>query len=189
MAMGVDRAVLISDPAFADSDTLATSTTLAAAIRKLHPFDLVLFGTRTADSDTGQVGPQTAVCLDLPMATGARSIELKEKELIVDCLTDGFQEKFKLALPAALTIHSRSVEPRPIGLSGIETAFEDGQVEQWGIAELGLSPEEVGLAGSRTRVASWKRVARKRKCELLSGSMEEKVEKLLHNLTTSGLIE
>ncbi|MCG2778350.1 MAG: electron transfer flavoprotein subunit beta/FixA family protein, partial [Desulfobacterales bacterium] len=61
MAMGVDRGVLLNDPALAGADTLATSNALAAAIKKLAPFDLVLFGTRAADSDTGQVGPQTAV--------------------------------------------------------------------------------------------------------------------------------
>ena len=69
MAMGVDRGVLLSDPALAASDTLATTTALAAAIRKLAPYDLVLFGTRTSDSDTGQVGPQTSVLLGIPMVT------------------------------------------------------------------------------------------------------------------------
>ena len=57
MAMGVDRAVLACDPAFAGGDTLATATTLAAVVTYISPFDLLLFGTRTADSDTGQVGP------------------------------------------------------------------------------------------------------------------------------------
>ena len=66
IAMGADQGILLSDPALADSDTLATSTALAAAIKKLAPFDLVFFGSRTADSDTGHVGPQTAVLLDMP---------------------------------------------------------------------------------------------------------------------------
>ena len=83
LAMGVDQAVLISDQALAGSDTLATSTALGAAIRKLAPFDLALFGTRTSDSDTGQVGPQTAVLLDIPLITGASSITLKKKKILV----------------------------------------------------------------------------------------------------------
>ena len=75
MAMGADRGILLSDRRLADSDTLATSTALAAAIEKLAPCDLVIFGTRTADSDTGQVGPQTAVALNLPLVTGVLSYE------------------------------------------------------------------------------------------------------------------
>ena len=65
LAMGVDKGVLVTDRAFAGSDTLATSKTLAAAIGKLKPFDLVIFGARSSDSDTGQVGPQTAVHLNI----------------------------------------------------------------------------------------------------------------------------
>jgi electron transfer flavoprotein alpha/beta subunit len=61
LAIGADRAVLLCDPALAGSDTLATSTALCAGATIPGPFDLVLFGTRTSDSDTGQVGPQTAV--------------------------------------------------------------------------------------------------------------------------------
>ena len=75
LAAGADRAVLLCDPAMAGSDTLATSTALCAGVSGLAPFDLLLFGTRTSDSDTGQVGPQTAVLLDLPMVTGAVRID------------------------------------------------------------------------------------------------------------------
>jgi electron transfer flavoprotein beta subunit len=61
LAAGADRAVLLCDPALAGSDTLATATALCAGVQFLSPFDLLLFGTRTSDSDTGQVGPQEIV--------------------------------------------------------------------------------------------------------------------------------
>ena len=95
MALGVDRAVLLSDRAFAESDTLATSAVLAAAVRRLDPVDLVLFGTRSTDSDTGQVGSQTAQLLDMPLVTGAVLIEMAGDGLKVTRRSDGFEEVFE----------------------------------------------------------------------------------------------
>jgi len=188
MAMGVDRGVLVCDPALAGSDTIATSTALKAAINKLGPFDLVLFGTRTADSDTGQVGPQTAVLLNLPLVTWANSIEPGERSLYVERRADRFKEKFELSLPAALTIHPSSVKPRYVGLSGIEIAFEERVVENWNLVDLGLSPDQVGLEGSPTRVLSLTRVVRERKCEFISGPAEEQADQLIRRLVEVGLI-
>ncbi len=188
-AMGVDRTLLLCDPALIGSDTLATSTALGAALKKLTPVDLVLFGTRTADSDTGQVGPQTAVFLDVPLVTWAHTMEWRDGCLFVQRRADGFLEEFELDLPAALTIHPGSVQPRDIPLSGIESAFEEKGLECWRLPDLGLSPEQVGWAGSPTRVPSWKRVVRERKCEFLSGSMEEQVEGLVTRLMESGLLQ
>ncbi|MBT8342393.1 MAG: electron transfer flavoprotein subunit beta/FixA family protein, partial [Desulfatitalea sp.] len=71
-AMGVDRAVLLCDAALAGSDTYVTSRVLAEAARRLSPFDFLLFGTRAADSDTGQVGPQTATAMEIPFVSGVR---------------------------------------------------------------------------------------------------------------------
>ena len=187
MAMGVDRSVLISDPALAGSDTLATSTALAAAIEKLAPFDLVLFGTRSADSDTGQVGPQTAVALDLPLVTWAHFIEQKGADLRVERRADGFQETFELSFPAALTIRPGSIQPRDVGLLGIEVAFEEGKVENWSLEDLGVPPDQVGDIGSPTKVLSLSRVDRTRKCEFLLGSAEKQAENLIKRLSGLGL--
>jgi electron transfer flavoprotein beta subunit len=188
MAMGVDRGILVCDPALAGSDTLATSTALAAVLGKLEPFDVVLFGTRTADSDTGQVGPQTAVLLDLPLVTGVWSIEQGDASLLVERRADGFQERFEVSLPAALTVHPGSVQPRDLGLSGIEQAFEEGEVEKWSLSKLDLSPDQVGWSGSATLVASWTRAVKEKKCEFLSGAAEEQADELVRRLVKSGLI-
>lgn len=188
MAMGVDRGILISDPALAGSDTLATATALAAAIKNLAPFDLVLFGTRTADSDTGQVGPQTAVLLNLPLVTWAHSIQLMHSGLHIERRADGFQEKFELSFPAVLTVHPGSIQPRDVGLHGIELAFAESKVENWGLKKLGLSPEQVGEQGSPTRLLSLKRVKKERKCEFLPGSAEEQAEELVRRFVDTGLV-
>ena len=188
MALGVDRSILLSDPALAASDTLATARALGAAIKKLAPFDLVFFGTRTADSDTGQVGPQVAAMLNLPLVTWAYTIEMAENELLVERRADGFREKLGLSFPAMVTVHPGSVQPRDVGLHGIESAFAAPKVDIWNLKELGLSPEQVGEHGSPTRVISLKRVKKDRKCQFLTGSAEEQAQELARLFVDTGFV-
>ena len=188
MAMGVDQGVLLCDPALSGSDTLATSTALGAAIRKLSPFDLVLFGVRTADSDTGQVGPETAVFLDLPLVTGVHSIQKQDPGLRVDRRADRFEEAYALSLPAALTVHPAAAKPRDAGLRGIEDAYNQGKITVWALEDVGLSPDQVGEKGSPTRLLSLTPAKKGRKCAYLSGSAEEQADALVKRLADSGLI-
>ena len=188
MAFGVDRGVLVCDPALAGSDTIATSTALSAAIRRLEPFDLVLFGTRTADGDTGQVGPQVAVLLHIPLVTLVHSIDHRDSGLHVERTADNFIERFELSFPAALTIHPGSVQPRDIHLAEIGAAFEEEKTEIWNLDDLELSPDQVGDAGSPTRVLSISRVKRDRTCELLKGDPLEQSDELIRRLAESGMI-
>ncbi len=188
LAMGADRGILLCDPAFKGSDTLATSTVLAAGIKKLDSFDLVLFGTRTADSDTGQVGPQTAVALGIPIVTGVHAIEFVDDDLHVERRIDEFIEKYQVLPPAALSVSLRSFEPGDIGLQSIEVAFEKKALENWNIADLGLSSEMTGDAGSPTKVISMSKVKRDRTCELLEGAPAEQVDGLVSRLKESGML-
>jgi electron transfer flavoprotein beta subunit len=188
MAMGVDRAVLISDPSLAGSDTLATSTALGAAVMKLKPFDLILFGIRTSDSDTGQVGPQTAVQLDLPIITGVYHLDYIDKTIIVDRRVDEFVERYEVCLPAAITVHPAAVQARDSSLSGIEKAFNTGVFERMSLSDLGLSDYQVGEKGSATRVLSMNRIRRKRRCEFITGSVEEQADELVRRLREGGHI-
>ena len=188
LAMGVDRGVLISDPAFAGSDTIATSTALAAAIKKLSPYDSLLFGVRTADSDTAQVGPQTAALLDLPLVSGVHTLETKADDLTVERRSDGFSETYHLSFPVALTIHPSAVQPRDSALMSIADAYETSEIETWNLADLGLSPEDVGEAGSPTRVVTLSKVAKERKCEFVDGEPEQQAEQLIRHLLETGTI-
>src|SRR5882762_9068381 len=93
LAWALDRGVtaegiLVSDPAFAGSDTLATATALAATLQREGPFDLVLVGRSSVDSDTGQVGPQMAELLDVAFLGGARHLHLEARVLDVRCEQD-----------------------------------------------------------------------------------------------------
>lgn len=188
MAMGVDDGILLSDSALAGSDTLATSTVLAAAVKKLDPFDLIFFGTRASDSDTGHVGPQTAVLLDLPMVTWAHSIESTDTGLLVERRIDGFRERFELPFPSVLTIHPNALAPRDLGLSVIKGAFTEGEIQRWCLSDLGLTPSMVGEKGSPTKVLSLSRAESTKKCEFLEGTVEEQIDELIRRLLDSGMI-
>lgn len=187
-AMGVDRAVLINDSALAESDTLVTSKVLAAAVSKLPAADLLLFGTRTADSDTGQVGPQTAALLDIPFVGSVKKICGAKKEWEMDRTMDAWDENWQVGSPAAATIDPRAYEPRPVGLVGISTVYDQPDIEHWTLADLGLKPEEVGLAGSPTRVAALEKIKRQRQCDMLEGEPQAQVEALMAQLKKAGAL-
>ena len=186
LALGVDRAVLVTDPVFAGSDTLATSKILAAAINKLKPFDLVIFGTRTSDSDTGQVGPQTAVHLGVPCVTGVNSLEFNKPGIVIERLIDEFTETFEMAMPGVLSIHPRALQPRDTALSDIERAFALGDCDRMGLADLELSEDGLGEKGSPTKMVSMSKIKRKKKCEFIEGSPEEQADELVKRLKTGG---
>jgi electron transfer flavoprotein beta subunit len=189
LAMGADRAVLACDPALAGADTLATSRTLAAAVGRLAPYDLLLFGTRTADSDTGHVGPQTAVALGIPMVTGVHRFESAPAGLKVERTLDQWVENYEVDFPAAITLRPDAVRPRDTGLGGLAAAFDDGQVEVLRLADLGLDPSGAGEAGSPTRVLSMHPVRHERKCRILAGEPPEVAEQLVHEFEQIGVLD
>lgn len=188
LALGVDRAVLLSDPLLAGSDTLATSTALAAALRRLMPCDLVVFGSRTADGDTGHVGPQTAVSLGLPLVTGVCELERSGENLRVVRRADGMVETYEMTLPGCLTVHPAAMHPRETALFGIEDSYSTLEVERLPLAEIDLAADEVGDAGSPTRVLSTHRVSHRKKCEFIEGTEAEQTDRLLDRLMADGLL-
>jgi electron transfer flavoprotein beta subunit len=188
LSMGVDSAVLISDPALAGSDTLATSRALSAAITRLKSFDLVIFGARSSDSDTGQVGPQTAVMLDLPFLSGVFDIRNEGAGLILQRGADEFIESYRTSLPAAIGIHATAIQTRDVSLSGIEQAFGIESLQRINIKDLNLAKESVGENGSPTKIVSLHHVSRNKKCEFIKGSVEDQADELVRRLGGTGYI-
>lgn len=188
LAAGADRAVLLSDPKMAGGDTLATARVLAAGISSCGPFDLVLLGVRSADSDSGQVGAQTAQVIGLPFVSQAFSIEPDEAGLVVTRKADGFEEVFLLGLPAVCSVHPQAAKPRDLGLSGLADAYDKGDIEVKSADGLCLDPADIGLDGSPTRVFSMIRAGGKRKCEFLCGSNEAIADELVARWVNRGLI-
>jgi electron transfer flavoprotein beta subunit len=187
-AMGVDRTILISDGALAGSDTLATSRVLAAGIHKLASFDLLIFGMRSSDSDTGQVGPQTATLLNLPFLGGVTQWEYDGQAWTFHRKMDDWEEQWRTVSPSAVTILPRAFPERAITLGGIGQALDHPTTDIWNLDDLGLAREKVGLEGSPTRVANQRRITHQHKCRLIPGEPKEQVDQLMTQLNTMGLI-
>jgi len=188
-AMGADRAVLINDRALAESDTLVTARVLSRAIKQLGAFDLLFFGVRTSDSDTGQVGPQTAAVLDIPFVSRVKELGLTQEQWVVRRGIDDWVEQWYITLPVALTVDPRGFPPRPVGLMGISHAYRHPTIETMRLRDLNLTAQEVGLSGSPTRVAKLQHVKRKRSCEMLTGEPENQIEALVERLSHRGVME
>lgn len=207
IAMGADRAILVCDPALKESDTYVTAKVLRRALQRLQPFDLVLFGTRTSDSDTGHVGPQTAQMLNIPFVGNINSLTLSntkdsdivnsngvkiESSWIVERKADGYIEKFEVRSQklsgAAFSVSSAFGNIDFPSLYGIERAFTDKNIEFWDNATLGLGPEETGLAASPTKIIAWNREKRSKRCLFVDGTTEQKAEHLAQKLSDAGFV-
>ena len=188
LAFGVDQAVLLSDPAFAGADTLATAYTLAAGIRKLGDFSLILCGARTLDSDTAQVGPQIAEILDLPMAAHVDKASCKGPSLRVERRLDGDRERLLLPLPALITVAGQMQTERPLALGSVEEAFGEPQVVRWGRQDLEVDPGRIGWEGSATvadEYAIWKHA---RSGEIIQTKPAEAANRILDILVKHNLV-
>ena len=188
LAMGANRAVLINDRALAESDTLVTAQVLARAIEKIGAYDLLFFGTRTADSDTGQVGPQTAALLNIPFVSRIKELSKHANGWEARRTMDVWEEVWEFGEPAAATIEARAFTPRPVSLIDISNVYAQSTIDQWGLADLQMVPEAVGLSGSPTRVASLEKIKNDRSCLMLDGEPQEQADALIQRLTHAGLI-
>ncbi|MDD4817962.1 MAG: electron transfer flavoprotein subunit beta/FixA family protein [Victivallaceae bacterium] len=154
LALGADRAVLLTDRAFAGSDTWATAYLLSLAVRKLGGADLLLCGKQAIDGDTAQVGPQLAARLGIVQATGVSELRFVDgATLEVRRMLDGGGDLLRLRLPALLGVERDLNRPRVPTLPGYLRAV-DRPVTVWSAAELNPDPALIGLAGSPTRVVS-----------------------------------
>lgn len=181
LAMGADRAFLISDRAFAGSDTLATSYTLACAVRYLGDFDLIICGKQAIDGDTAQVGPGLAEHLGIPQVTYAIEVRVDGKRATIKRLLDDRFEVVETALPCLLTVVKQINEPRHAGLKGVMKARK-AEVPTLTAADIGADPERCGLAGSPTNVVRIFTPERHRRAERLEGETPEVVRALLEKL-------
>jgi electron transfer flavoprotein beta subunit len=188
ISVGVDEAVLLSDRAFAGADTWATAYTLSRAIIKIGRFDLVICGRQTIDGDTGQVGPELAEMLDVPFVAYVSSIEeVKENYLRVRRMVEEGHEVIETTLPAVITVSKEINVPRLPSLRGIMKS-KSAKIPAWGISDLGVEENMVGLAGSSTQVIRIFFPQRVGTAEILEGTPEAKVESLLEKLREARLI-
>lgn len=152
-AMGADKAYLITDRAFGGADTLATSTTIAAAIKKLD-FDLIIAGRQAIDGDTAQVGPQIAEHLGIANVSYAEDIKVEGKTVIVKRQFEDRYHTVKVQMPCLITALGEMNTPRYMTPGGIFDAYREKEVTVWTRADLEVADEEIGLKGSPTKVAA-----------------------------------
>ena len=150
LAMGADRAVLVSDEAAPGSDLVATSRALAKALER-EGSDLVLFGQQSSDSDGAVLWAAVAERLRLPVVSQAAELSVAEGRVTVKRQTEFGYDRIAVPLPAVVAVSDAINEPRYPSLKGIMGAKSKPQ-ETVGLGELGLAPDEVGDAGSRTEV-------------------------------------
>ncbi len=158
IAMGCDDGYILSDRAFAGADTWATAYALINAVKRIGDFDLILAGERATDGDTGQVGPNIASGLDIPLATYVRKVsdlDLEQKTITVERSVEEGIETLQLPLPCLLTVVKEVSYPRLPTLHGKKKA-KTVEIPVLTAADLGLKLEYLGLKGSPTRVVSTK---------------------------------
>lgn len=150
LAMGADDAYLVSDRAFAGSDTLATSTIIAAALKKIG-FDAIIGGRQAIDGDTAQVGPQIAEHLGIPQITYCASIDFDGKKFSVVRQFEDRIQRLEVEGPVLLTCLGTSFKPRYMNVRDI-VAQDEKEIHMLTFADLGLEKANIGLAGSPTKV-------------------------------------
>lgn len=182
ISTGTDEAVLLSDSAFAGADTLATAYTLARAIDKLKPYDIIICGRQTIDGDTGQVGPELAEMLGIPFLAYASKIEEISNGCIrVKQMVEEGHELIEAPLPAVITVVKDINTPRLPSLRGIARS-KSAAIPVWTAQELDVDTNLVGLSGSATRVIKVFFPQRVHQGEILQGDMESQVESLIDKL-------
>jgi electron transfer flavoprotein alpha subunit len=173
LAMGMDRAVHITDRAFAGSDTLATARALAAAIKR-GKFDLILLGKYSLDAETGQVGPEVAELLGVAQIAGVRKMEIDGRIVKAERESDEGFDEVEAAMPVLLTCAERVAQPIKLKPRAAEQA-KSKNIETASLKDLGASASDFGLEGSPTWVAEIRAVETPvTKCKFIDASDPER---------------
>lgn len=184
MAMGANNGLLLDDEAFEDSDGKGIAAALAAAVQKGN-YDLILTGAQ-ADDGAGQVGGMLAALLDVPYASLVNKIDIGSGKLTVGReIEGGNQEMNEIDMPCVLSIQTGINEPRYVGIRGIrKVASVD--IPTMGASDLGLDAGTVGAAGAQVKRLDYFVPDLGEGAEMLEGSTEEIIEKLIELLKAKG---
>lgn len=169
---GADRAILLSSPAFAGSDTWCTSLVLASAVRKIGAYDLLFFGKMAIDGDTAQVGPEVAGQLDIPQVTCLAAIEqLTTHGIVVSRKSGTCLQRMEIELPCAVMVSCENGKLSCMTLSGWRRAQQQ-EIFHWNEKDMGIDVSSVGLHASPTRVASTAVPVRKKEIKWCTGAAD-----------------
>lgn len=181
IAMGADAAILLSDRSFGGADTLATSYTLAAGIRKLGKVDLILCGKQAIDGDTAQVGPELAEHLGIPQVTYVNKLTVTGNVARVEREQEDSYEVLEVALPVLLTVVKGINEPRYPTVKGTMRANRT-EIPVWTADDLDVDRNAIGLKGSPTQVRKIFTPQRRTQGEIIQGDAKETAAILVEKL-------
>lgn len=187
LAMGADRGILVTDRAFGGADTWATSSTLAAAIRRFD-YDLIITGRQAIDGDTAQVGPQIAEHLGLANISYAQEMTLEEGYITVRRQYEDRCHIIRAKLPCLITALAELNQPRYMTPGGIFEAFRERLIEEIHRSDLEIGDDNIGLKGSPTRVFRSFTKAVKGKGTVVSLDAQESAEWLASRLQEKFII-
>ncbi len=189
LAMGCDRAVLLTDRLLGGSDTVPTAYALAEVVHKIGGYDLVFCGEETTDSSTGHVGPGIAGHLDCAQITYCNELEYRGDRVVGRrAMEDGY-EWWEAPTPCMVTVNFLSNTPRPPSLTGKIRVKRGGLLATWSCADVGIDPAKVGLKNSPTIVAKVDTVVLPdRKAKVFRGEPREAVAQLLAAMAADGVV-
>ena len=208
---GADDGIVLTDRVLGGADTLATSYSLAQAVKKIENYDIILGGRQAIDGDTAQVGPQIAEKLGIPQVTYAEEIlDLKDGYVIVRRRLESGVETVKSPLPCVVTVNGSAAECRPRNakrlikykravstsekakLSEEQQAYVNAReylnIPEWGAAFVEADPEQIGMAGSPTKVKAIENVVFTAKESLRLENNDEQLENLIKELIANHTI-
>ena len=211
---GADEGFVVTDRPLGGADTLATSYTLAQAVKKIGDYDIILGGRQAIDGDTAQVGPQIAEKLGLTQVTYAEeilSLDEKARKVVIRRHIDGGVETVEAPLPLVVTVNGSAAPCRPRNAKRImkyknatavaERKPEDAEkyealiakkpylnIPQWGAADIDADPAQIGKAGSPTNVKAVKNIVFKAKESRTLTASDADVEGLIKELLDGKII-
>jgi len=187
IALGADQGVLLSDKAFAGSDTLATAYALSMGVRKVGQFDLIICGKQSTDGDTAQVGPSLAEKLGIPHTTNVRRIEeIRDGYIRCQRMNDDGYEIVEMSLPAVITVIKEINHPRLPSIKGIMRA-KQVPVHVWNALDVNADKALCGLNGSPTQVVETFVPTHDVNAEMIQGNAGQQAKKLVDKLLSMQL--
>lgn len=190
LAMGCDDAILVTDRAFGGADTWATSSTIAAALKKID-YDVIIAGRQAIDGDTAQVGPQIAEHLGIPQVSYAEGLDVEGDKLIVKRQFEDRYHIIEVATPCLITALAELAEPRYMSVSGVFDAYREKEVKIWTLENIKdtVDMANLGLKGSPTKVKkSFTKQAKGAGTILAEISADEAVEAIVAKLQEKFII-
>ncbi|MFP4163066.1 MAG: electron transfer flavoprotein subunit beta/FixA family protein [Chitinispirillaceae bacterium] len=189
ISMGADEGILVSDRAFAGSDTWATSYTLSKGIEKLGQVDLIICGKQAIDGDTAQVGPGVAEMMGIPYVAWVRKVEeITDRSIRVERLMEGGYDVVEMPLPGLMTVVKEINTPRMASLKGKMKA-KKAEIVKLDAAGMDVDSERIGLKGSPTQVLRSFVPERKTGGEKITGEVPELVEKAASTIMNLGVVK